>query len=71
MFEDEKRKIGDQIKRRRKTLNITQEYLQDFIDISPSTLSNLEQGKSNYTIEKLLAVLEILGLEIELKVKGV
>jgi transcriptional regulator with XRE-family HTH domain len=71
MFEDEKKRIGKQLKARREDLKVSQEYIQDYSSISPSTLSNLEQGKSNYTIDKLLSVLDILGLEIEIKVREV
>ena len=71
MFKAEKKKIGEQLKSRREVLKISQEYVQDYTSISPSTLSNLEQGKSNYTIDKLLSVLDILGLEIEIKVREV
>jgi len=71
MFKAEKKKIGEQLKLRREALKVSQEYVQDYTSISPSTLSNLEQGKSNYTIDKLLSVLDILGLEIEIKVREV
>jgi transcriptional regulator with XRE-family HTH domain len=71
MFKTEKKKIGEQLKSRREALKVSQEYVQDYTSISPSTLSNLEQGKSNYTIDKFLSVLDILGLEIEIKVREV
>ncbi|WP_457743269.1 helix-turn-helix domain-containing protein [Sulfurimonas sp.] len=69
MFEAKKMEIGKQLKARRSELNIMQSYIQDYTDIAPSTLSNIEQGKSNYTIDNFLSILEILGMEIVLKVK--
>lgn len=69
MHEQIKKDIGTLIKKRRQELDMKQETILDYLDISPTSLSNIEQGKANFTIEKLLDILNILGLELELKVK--
>jgi transcriptional regulator with XRE-family HTH domain len=71
MHEQIKKDIGNLIKKRREELNMKQETILDYLDISPASLSNIEQGKANFTIEKFLDILNILGLELELKVKKV
>jgi len=68
---DIKQEIGRQLQQRRKELSVKQSDVQDYTNISPATLSNIEQGKSNYTIDNLLAILDVLGLEIRIKIKEV
>jgi transcriptional regulator with XRE-family HTH domain len=62
--------IGLAIKTRRKELQMQQVDLQDYAEIGSTALSNLEQGKANISIDKLEKILEVLGLELTLKVKG-
>jgi transcriptional regulator with XRE-family HTH domain len=38
--------------------------------VGSTTLSKLEQGKANVTLETLEKIFEVLGLEIVVKVKG-
>ena len=65
-----KQTIGEQIKKRRAELKMEQVDLQDYADVGSTTLSKLEQGKANITVETLEKILEVLGLEIVVKVKG-
>ena len=65
-----KQKIGEQIKQRRIELKMEQVDLQDYAEVGSTTLSKLEQGKANITVETLEKILEVLGLEIVVKVKG-
>ncbi len=65
-----KQTIGEQIKNRRLTLRMEQVDLQDYAEVGSTTLSKLEQGKANITVETLEKILEVLGLEIVVKVKG-
>lgn len=67
---DLKQLIGLAIKTRRKELQMQQVDLQDYAEIGSTALSNLEQGKANISIDKLEKILEALGLELTLKVKG-
>lgn len=62
--------IGLAIKTRRKELQMQQTDLQDYAEIGSTALSNLEQGKANISIDKLEKILEALGLELVVKVKG-
>ena len=66
-----KTKIGRTIKERRKNISMNQEDLLDYAEISPATLSKLEQGKANITIDTLKRVLDVLGLEIQIVTKRV
>ena len=65
-----KQTIGKQIKERRSELNMEQVDLQDYAEIGSTTLSRLEQGKANVTLDTLERILEVLGLEVVVKVKG-
>ena len=60
--------IGDLIKRRRKALGITQSDAAELAGVAVHTLSNIESGKANPTIEVLTSVLEVLGLELRVEV---
>ena len=56
--------IADYIVRRRKTLKISQRELAELSGISLHSLSNLESGKGNPTLENLLKVADTLGVTI-------
>jgi transcriptional regulator with XRE-family HTH domain len=43
--------------------------LSDFSGVSPSIISNIENGKSNATINTLEKILNILGLELNIDIK--
>ena len=64
-----KEKIGQVIKDRRKALNMEQTDLQDYAEVGSTTLSKLETGKLNITIDNLEKIAEVLGLELVIKVK--
>ena len=61
--------LVEQIKQRRKVLDITQETLADISGVSIRTLKQFESGKGNPTLETLLKVCDVLGLELTLEVK--
>ncbi len=61
--------IGEQIKKRRLELGIEQTDLQDYAEVGSTTISKLEQGKANITMDTLEKILEVLGLELVLKIK--
>ena len=56
--------ISDYVLRRRKTLKISQRELAELSGISLHSLSNLESGKGNPTLESLLKVADTLGVTI-------
>jgi len=64
-----KKSIGEQIKKRRLELGIEQTDLQDYAEVGSTTISRLEQGKANITVDTLEKILEVLGLELIVKIK--
>jgi len=58
--------IGQAVSQQRKKLNINQDAVIDYAEISPATLSNLESGKGNISINKLVSILEVIGLELKI-----
>lgn len=63
--------IGISIKKRRQELKITQPHLASLAGISKNTLYKLERGQSNPTIDVILKLTDVLGMEIKLEVKKV
>jgi len=61
--------IGTLIQRRRKALRIDQRNLSDISRVSVHTLSNIEAGTGNPTVETLNQILDVLGLELSIQVK--
>jgi transcriptional regulator with XRE-family HTH domain len=61
--------IGKVIRERRKSLGITQPHLAELAGVNVNTLYKLERGISNPTIEVLVKIAEVLGLEVRLDVK--
>ena len=59
-----KEEIGKYIIERRDTLRISQGRLAELSGVSVHTLSNLETGNGNVTLETLLKVTKILGLKV-------
>jgi len=63
--------IGKQIKERRDSLRITQVDLADMANISPNTLYKIERGQANPSLDILLKIANVIGMEIILKVKEI
>ncbi|MEM6379397.1 MAG: helix-turn-helix domain-containing protein [Bacteroidota bacterium] len=59
------------IKQRREELQITQETLADLSGVGLRTLKGIESGKGNPTLETLLKIADVLGLELKLEVKKI
>ena len=64
------KRIGSQIRERRKVLNITQTELADLAGISINTVVAVERGQGDPKISTYLSICEVLGLEMETKLKG-
>jgi len=62
--------FGEAVKNRRKKLGYTQKYISEFMGVSISFLSDLENGKKTIELDKALAVANLLGLDIELNERG-
>ena len=63
-----KREIGKAIVERRDTLSITQARLAKLSGVSVHTLSNLETGKGNVTLDMLLRIARIVGFQVRVGV---
>ena len=61
----------EQIKERRKILNITQETLAEISGVGLRTLKQFESGKGNPTLETLQKICDPLGFEIKLEIKNI
>lgn len=59
--------IGAKIRQERKAQSMTQTELANLSGVSLNFLSQLEQGKPSVQMDKVLMVLDTLGLSIELK----
>ena len=64
-----KRKVGNAIKERRKILKITQRTLAELAGVGINTLTKIERGEGNPTVEVLEKILDTLGLELQIGVK--
>lgn len=56
--------LATTIKDRRRRLGVTQDELAALAGCSPRFISALESGKPSVRLDKLLAVLDALGLEL-------
>lgn len=59
------------IKQRRLILGITQQDLADFSGVGLRTIRQIEAGKGNPSIETLSKILDVLGVEIDFKIKNI
>jgi transcriptional regulator with XRE-family HTH domain len=62
-------KIGKTIKKRRKELSLELKDLQDYSGVNYVSISDIENGKANPTIKTLEKLLDVLGMELDIKVK--
>lgn len=63
-----KESIGKYISERREALKVSQCHLAKLSNISVHTLSNLETGSGNVTLNTLIKVCEVLGLKVKVGV---
>lgn len=61
--------IGETIKDRRKSLNITQPTLASLAGVGLNTLVAIERGNGNAKIMTIIAILDTLGLNLEVTLK--
>ena len=57
--------IGEIIKERRKSLNITQPVLASLAGVGLNTLVAIERGNGNAKLKTIMAILDTLGLKID------
>jgi len=59
--------LGLAIRARRKELGYTQAYLSAFTGLSVSFISDVERGKPTAEIEKVIRLINILGMDISIE----
>ena len=62
--------LGKAVRRRRKELGYTQEYLAAFTGLSTSFISDLERGKATTEIGKTIFLINNLGMDMKLESRG-
>lgn len=60
-----------ELKKRRETLNVTQEQLAEISGVGLRTLKQFESGKGNPTLQTLYKLADALGLKLKLVVKEI
>ena len=58
------------IKERREALQVTQDRLAELSGVGLRTIKQFESGKGNPTLMTLQKIADVLGLEVDLKVKN-
>ncbi len=61
--------LGNKIKERRKILKVRQEDLAEISDVALRTIVTIERGEGNPSLETLLKIADVLGMELQLNVK--
>ena len=69
-MEDYKIEMGKRMKNKRKELNLTQEQMAEILDISTKHYSGVERGVAGLSIDNLIVVSDILGLNLDYLIKG-
>lgn len=59
------------VKERRDSLQVTQETLAQLSGVGLRTLKQFESGRGNPTLNTLQKIVDVLGLEVSLKLKNV
>ena len=61
--------LRDIMKQRRETLSLTQVDLAEMSQVSLATIKDIERSKGNPTLNKVTKILDILGIEIEYRIR--
>ena len=61
--------IGKAIKDRRKKLGVNQQTLADLAGVAVNTVVAIERGEGNPHLATLLAILDTLGLQLDINTK--
>jgi y4mF family transcriptional regulator len=57
------------IRRRRLELSLSQQDLSEMSEVALRTVNALENGKASINLKNLMAIAEVLGLELHLELK--
>ena len=69
-MEDYKSGMGQRMKEKRKALHLTQEQMAEKLNISLKHYGGAERGIAGLSIENLIEVSEILGVNLDYLIKG-
>ena len=58
------------LKERREMLQVTQEMLSDLTGLGLRTIKEMESGKGNPTLKTIQRIAEVLGMELDIKLKS-
>lgn len=61
--------LKDIMKQRREMLALTQQDLAEMSQVGLATIKDIERGKGNPALGTVKKILEVLGLEIEYRIK--
>lgn len=62
--------LGQMIKDRRRELNYTQQVVSDYTGLSKSFISDIENGKKSAEIEKVIYLINSLGMDLDVTPRG-
>ena len=61
--------LKDVMKQRREILSLTQQDLAEMAQVGLATIKDIERGKGNPALNTVKKILEVLGIEIDYKVR--
>ena len=61
--------LKDIIKQRRGTLSLTQQDLAEMAQVGLATIKDIERGKGNPVLGTVKKILDVLGIEIEYRIR--
>lgn len=61
--------LKDLMKERRGVLSLTQQDLAEMAQVGVATVKDIERGKGNPALSTVKKILEVLGIEIEYRVR--
>ena len=68
---DSNKMIGDAVRFRRKFLRLRQRDLAEMAEVTLRSLSDIESGRGNPTLNQLSKISAVLGMEVTLRVKDI
>lgn len=61
--------LVDIMKQRRETLSLTQQDLAEMAQVGLATIKDIERGKGNPALSTVKKILDVLGIEIEYRIR--
>lgn len=62
-------KLKDIMKERREILSLTQQDLAEMAQVGLATIKDIERGKGNPALNTVKRILDVLGIEIEYRIR--